>query len=60
MDPRERPLPLGYHKRMQADSEHGEHWLTCLDCGAQWRDGEPPEQVSDGDGYCEDRAIEDG
>jgi hypothetical protein len=50
--------PIGPHARIQADIEHGEQWLTCLDCGAQWRDCEPLEQVSDGDGYCDDKASE--
>lgn len=50
--------PIGPHARIQADTEHGEQWLTCLDCGAQWANREPLEQVSDGDGYCDDKASE--
>jgi hypothetical protein len=39
--------------------EHGGRWLECAACGAQWAivqtsAGDALEQVSDGDGYCED------
>jgi hypothetical protein len=35
--------------------EHGSTWLECVCCGAQWAiRGEALEQVSDGDGYCEE------
>lgn len=42
-------------------TEHGQDWLTCLDCGAQWsivdsNFGEDYEQVTEGDGYCEESA----
>lgn len=44
---------------MQRDEEHGQEWLTCVGCGAQWsivdtNRGEDYEQVSEGDGSCED------
>jgi hypothetical protein len=44
---------------LQQDREHGERWLTCMPCGAQWaivqtNRGEDYEQVSEGDGSCED------
>lgn len=45
--------PIGAHARLQRDREHGEQWLTCLDCGAQWHDDDALEQVSDGDGSCD-------
>ena len=54
----------GPHKLLTVHYEHGQHWLTCADCGAQRSvcDAEGPgtddgfclEQVSDGDGYCEE------
>ena len=52
-------IPIGAHTRLQTDSEHGQQWLTCLDCGAQWHDSDPPEQVSDGDGSCDEQALAD-
>jgi len=52
----------GYHKRLQTDFEHGQWWVTCVNCGAQWSvvdcvgeiKGEyfDFEQVSDGDETC--------
>jgi hypothetical protein len=24
------------HADLQADFEHGQWWITCVDCGAQW------------------------
>lgn len=42
--------------------EHGQHWIGCRECGAQWSvvdaegapsvDGFGFEEVSEGDGYC--------
>lgn len=31
------------HKRIQTDFEHGQWWVTCVPCGAQWSvcDSEP-------------------
>ena len=51
---------------LNADFEHEQWWLTCLDCGAQWSvcDQQPSvldrspfcfEQITDGDGCCEDK-----
>ena len=51
------------HKRNDVHFEHGQHWVTCLDCGAQWSvcdvsdeaDGDALftfEMVSDGDESC--------
>jgi hypothetical protein len=45
-----------------ADFEHGQWWVTCLPCGAQWSvvDEEPGvdglgfERVTNGDGACEE------
>jgi hypothetical protein len=43
-----------------ADFEHGQWWVTCLECGRQWSvvDCDPGdfdfEEVSEGDGYCND------
>lgn len=51
--------PIGVHTRLQRDREHGQLWLTCLDCGAQWHDDDSGEQVSAGDGSCDDRALDD-
>jgi hypothetical protein len=42
------------------DFEHGQWWITCLSCGAQWSVHDLNqhdfdfEQVSQGDGYCEE------
>lgn len=43
--------------------EHGQHWIDCHRCGAQWSavdavggdsvDGLAFEQITDGDGFCE-------
>jgi hypothetical protein len=52
------PAPCSRHG--QLDFEHGQWWVTCSRCGAQWSvcDAEPGEfyfeQVTDGDGYCGD------
>lgn len=51
--------PIGAHTRLQRDREHGQLWLTCLDCGAQWHDDDAQEQVSDGDGSCDEQAAAD-
>lgn len=48
--------PIGAHQHIQSDREHGQQWLTCLSCGAQWHDADPLEQVSEGDGSCESEA----
>ena len=45
------------HKRIEQCTEHGQHWVTCLDCGAQWHDTDPPEQVTEGDGSCDDQGT---
>lgn len=52
----------GVDHRAYQISEHGQEWLSCKDCGAQWSIGESNEgrdyeRVSDGDGYCEDQPI---
>lgn len=50
-------LPL--HKDAMPAYEHGQWWVTCGPCGAQWsaNDCEPGafdfEQVTEGDGWCE-------
>ena len=56
-----------HHHHLNVDFEHGQHWLTCTDCGSQWSiiDAEGPgticgfdfEQVSDGDGSCDEGAA---
>lgn len=47
-------------ERIDAFEEHGQLWVTCLDCGAQWAVYGPEpadlEQVTDGDGWCAGRA----
>jgi hypothetical protein len=36
--------------------EHGQEWAVCTTCGAQWAlHGSDLEQVTYGDGYCEDK-----
>ena len=50
------------HRYLSAAFEHGQWWLTCCTCGAQWSvvDAEGSdtfkglafEEVSGGDGYC--------
>jgi hypothetical protein len=45
----------------QADFEHGQWFITCLDCGGQWSAvdagaGYDFERVTDGDGFCEEQA----
>lgn len=51
------------HRRTHRVTEHGQDWLVCLDCGASWsiveteingEPGEDLEEISDGDGWCED------
>ena len=45
------------HKRLASCEEHGQTWVTCLDCGRQWGiNGSFAEVVTDGDGYCDDEA----
>jgi hypothetical protein len=40
--------------------EHGREWAVCPKCGAQWSlDGGDAEQVSEGDGFCEEEAREE-
>jgi hypothetical protein len=51
----------------QVDFEHGQWWVTCLPCGAQWSvndaegsgtvDGFDFEEVSAGDGFCEGGSL---
>lgn len=49
-----------------ADFEHGQWWVTCLDCGRQWSvvDCTPGtldfEEVTEGDGYCDGEGDEAG
>ena len=46
--------------RLRVVHEHGQPWIECLDCGAQWGVHEAPgsasgldfEQVSEGDQWC--------
>lgn len=48
------------HQALTIAYEHGQHWITCNDCGAQWSaiDSIPGpftfEQVTDGDHFCEE------
>lgn len=53
---------LGYHKRVTFPREHGQRWANCAACGAQWsvadtNMGVEFEQVSEGDGYCENNSA---
>lgn len=55
------------HQQIRRFWEHNQEWATCIECGAQWSvvawEGpngcarEDFEQVSCGDGFCEDRAA---
>lgn len=50
--------PAIVHPNVRRVTEHGQDWLTCPDCRAQWSIvdtnlGEDYEQVTDGDEYCE-------
>jgi hypothetical protein len=48
---------------LQVDFEHGQWWVTCLPCGAQWSASDATgagtvggfdfEEVCAGDGFCE-------
>ncbi len=48
------------HGECDVNHEHGQPWVTCLPCGAQWsvnRNGFRNldfERVTDGDGWCEE------
>jgi len=49
------PEPQHGMENLQADVEHGREWVTCRRCGRQWAiHGASAEQVSEGDGYCDD------
>jgi len=40
--------------------EHSREWAVCNTCGAQWAlDGADLEQVTEGDGYCEEHSGEE-
>lgn len=49
------------HKDVDYDvEEHGQKWAVCRTCGAQWSInqsnlGEQYDEVSEGDGYCEEQ-----
>ena len=48
-------LAIAPHGLCAIVEEHGREWAICARCGAQWGlDGADLEQVTDGDGYCED------
>ena len=49
------PGPEHDRNELQHDTEHGEQWITCKTCGAQWNKA-TGEQVSDGDGWCLENA----
>lgn len=57
-------FPYGEHPldSLQVTYEHGQTWLTCLQCGSQWGvhssfDGFIFEEVCGGDWYCEENAL---
>ena len=62
------PVAVGHEEEPQVDYEHGQHWITCRPCGAQWSvvdaeggpaiDGFDFEEVSDGDGSCLEESDE--
>ena len=40
--------------------EHGQEWAVCNTCGAQWGlQGADLEQVTKGDGYCDNHINEE-
>lgn len=44
---------------LRAFREHDRLWVECLRCGAQWSiEDAIAEQVSDGDGFCEENRDE--
>lgn len=55
------------HGRTEEFHEHGQRWLQCLDCGAQWsiepavsprgEEYEEGEEVSHGDESCQELHI---
>jgi len=54
--------PLDHNGPWSEFEEHGLKWLECFACGAQWSIdlGETTlEQVSEGDGYCQDNPPEE-
>lgn len=58
-------IDSGCHEKISVDFEHGQWFITCLDCGAQWaaneaenRSGEEYyhfDRISFGDEYCYDK-----
>jgi non-ribosomal peptide synthetase component F len=56
---------LSHHGMTSADFEHGQWFLTCTRCGAQWSvndfvsikgdEGFSFEEVSRGDGFCDEQ-----
>ena len=60
LDAAEGPLNPPHALNFSADFEHGQWWVTCAACGAQWSvvDANTPsgfdfEAVSEGDSYCQ-------
>lgn len=51
-----------FHLDVEKIYEHGQDWLVCRACGAEWHDDTHPELITEGDGHCEDtlRAEEGG
>jgi predicted cupin superfamily sugar epimerase len=55
------------HEQIERYWEHDQEWAECIECGAQWsivecidewgQDYEDFELVTDGDGFCEERAA---
>lgn len=51
------------HNKLDVAFEHGQHWVTCKNCGAQWSaaDSTPGdfvfEEVSHGDEWCQQEAA---
>lgn len=51
----------GAHQNAKPVFEHGQWWINCSTCGAQWSaadsNGKPEfvfERISQGDGYCDE------
>ena len=48
-------LAIAPHGVCNVIEEYGQEWAVCDKCGAQWAlHGADLEQVSQGDGFCED------
>lgn len=50
-------IAIAPHGLCDIVEEHRREWAVCHTCGAQWAlDGSDLEQVTDGDGHCDEHA----